>query len=83
MKIEIIDNEIFSEAVAQSLKNNYWDFKKRYDNNVHQQMYHMDVDRDRKAVKKLLKSLKRVHDFYSIYGIDEHRHEEVNESKYD
>jgi len=75
MKIEITDNEVFSEAVAQSLKNNYWSFKNDYDNNVHAQLYHIGVKKDRKAVKKLFKALKRVHDFYSIYRIDEYPHE--------
>jgi len=76
MKIEILDNEIFAEAVAQSLKDNYWSFKKKYDNNEHQSLYHIGIKKDRKAVKKLLKSFKRVHDFYSIYSIDEHVHKE-------
>jgi hypothetical protein len=83
MKIEINDDEIFSEAVAQSLKNNYWLLKNNYDNKVHQRVYHVDVEKDRKAIKKFLKSLKRVHNFYSIYDINEHPHEETNESKYD
>jgi len=76
MKIEINDDEVFAEAVAQSLKNNYYLLKNNYDNKVHQRVYHIDAEKDRKAVKKFLKSLKRVHDFYSIYSIDEHFYKE-------
>jgi hypothetical protein len=69
-----IDCEEFSKLVAKDLKDNYWMIKNQYDDNVNQRIFHVDENKDRKAVKKFLKALKKVHDYYSIYGINEHLH---------
>jgi hypothetical protein len=70
-----IDCEEFSKLVAKDLKDNYWMIKNQYDDNVNQRIFYIDDDKDRKAVKKFLKALKKVHNHYSIYSINEHPHE--------
>lgn len=69
-----IDCEEFSKLVAKDLRDNYWMIKNQYDDNVNQCIFYVDNEKDRKAVKKFLKALKKVHDYYSIYGINEHPH---------
>jgi len=78
MKIEL-DPETFANAIAKELKEQYWSIKDAYDDKRHQRMFDNDELIDRIEVKKLLKAIKKVHDYYSIYSIDEYLHGDYNE----
>lgn len=79
MKIEL-DPETFANAIAKELKEQYWNIKDAYDAKKHQRMFDNNELIDSIEVKKLLKAIKKVHDYYSIYSIDEYLHGDYDES---
>jgi len=73
MNLEI-DSDVLAGLISSELKRVYISIKEQYDSKVHQRMFDINEEVDRMKIKRFLKSIKRVHDYYSIYEINEYPH---------